>query len=539
MKNEVALQDLVVRTMPGRIIAAALIASMFLPQGLLVAEEVGAEQSVETASSEGLEGGGGEMSLLLGESAIPDSYLFDIDNLLRNSRIDESSGAFTYAIPIVIPPGRNEMQPELVLTYSSQREEDQHIAGYGWNIPLPFIERQNKIGVENLFSTNIIFSSISGELATTSNESVFFAKSDDGSFTKYEYASSTNQWTAKTKDGHVYKFGYATTSQVFSVSTTTHVSRWIIDEERDTNSNYIKYEYFKDNSFAYPAKITYTGNGTTTGLFTVEFNRESRPDSATSSVTSFKTAARYRLNEIVASIEGQWVRKYQLAYTAADNDRRSLLQSVTESGRTEIGSTTTTFPATTFSYKTAIPGWSTTTSNFALPQNIRKNDYGDAGTRIADVNGDALIDIVFAPVGTTTKIYINNGTGWTYNASWQFPVSVQSPDGGDGGVRLVDLNGDGLTDIVKRETLYPSFEQIILQYLNTGSGWATTTNWQLPQHLIHPETREDLGVRLADVNGDGLTDILIGQYNQNAQIVDSKIYLNSGHRQWLHRYAPL
>jgi len=50
----------------------------------------------------------------------------------------------------------------------------------------------------------------------------------------------------------------------------------MLEEVRDLNDNYIKYEYYKNDGQIYPSKVKYTGYNTTDGIFEVEFLRESR-----------------------------------------------------------------------------------------------------------------------------------------------------------------------------------------------------------------------------------------------------------------------
>ena len=89
----------------------------------------------------------------------------DLFGLTREvPRVDEPTGAFTQHIRLDIPPGRNGLQPQLSLDYNSQNTED-GILGYGWSLSIPYIERQNKTGSENLYNTPYLMSSIEGELA--------------------------------------------------------------------------------------------------------------------------------------------------------------------------------------------------------------------------------------------------------------------------------------------------------------------------------------------------------------------------------------
>src|SRR5262245_38053755 len=84
-------------------------------------------------------------------------------------KIDGSTGAFTQRVSLDIPPGRNGLQPDVSLNYNSQRTKD-GIVGYGWELSIPYIERLNKTGSQNLYDsvTPYFTSSIDGELATSS-----------------------------------------------------------------------------------------------------------------------------------------------------------------------------------------------------------------------------------------------------------------------------------------------------------------------------------------------------------------------------------
>jgi RHS repeat-associated protein len=79
--------------------------------------------------------------------------------------VDKTSGALTESIPLDIPPGRNGMQPSLSLQYNSQDLDNDNEVGYGWSLPIPYIERLNKLGTDQLYTDNYFTSSLDGELA--------------------------------------------------------------------------------------------------------------------------------------------------------------------------------------------------------------------------------------------------------------------------------------------------------------------------------------------------------------------------------------
>jgi hypothetical protein len=85
------------------------------------------------------------------------------------------NGSLIYDYPLTVPPGRNGMQPNLKLSYSSQPAQQNGQLGYGWSVNIPYIERMNKLGTDKLFNqdkTRSYFSSsLSGELLPVVNTS--------------------------------------------------------------------------------------------------------------------------------------------------------------------------------------------------------------------------------------------------------------------------------------------------------------------------------------------------------------------------------
>src|SRR3989344_6997109 len=104
-----------------------------------------------------------------GEPTIPNASVFTKGG--ESSKVEGTTGAFTYRIPFDIPPGRNGFQPDVALEYNSQNTSD-GIVGYGWSLSVPYIQRLNKTGSENLYGGTPHFtSSIDGELAVASTTS--------------------------------------------------------------------------------------------------------------------------------------------------------------------------------------------------------------------------------------------------------------------------------------------------------------------------------------------------------------------------------
>ena len=194
------------------------------------------------------------------------------------------------------------------------------------------------------------------------------------------------------------------------------------------------------------------------------------------------------------------------------------------------------------------------------------------GLQFIDVNGDGLPDAIIAnaaangnywgpgngvPSGVTYNygVYLNTANqaggwedGWTQAANWTMPVAETSYDAQDGlancsgasttpfpfslyypgtdpngdevngapsGVSFVDVNGDGLLDIVW--SMYQSTGVgnicIAAVYLNTGSGWVKSVAlshqlalWARQSNLFIISNTQSTGWSFFDINGDGMAD---------------------------------
>lgn len=156
----------------------------------------------------------------------------------------------------------------------------------------------------------------------------------------------------------------------------------------------------------------------------------------------------------------------------------------------------------------------------------------DPSARLVDLNGDGLVDFLFAKKGddgsSVRYALLNNGTGWTdglnggYRPPLDFFDSVLA-GGLDLGVRLIDLNGDGLPEIFKGVEI--AGQLVRETWFNTGTGWERATD----RYFEAPVDLTDPAVRLRDINRDGLIDIL---YHPSAEIVQTSTYVNSGNG-WL------
>jgi RHS repeat-associated protein len=190
---------------------------------------------------------------------------------------------------------------------------------------------------------------------------------------------------------------------------------------------------------------------------------------------------------------------------------------------------------------------------------VKSDADEDTGARLVDLNGDGLLDIAqlegrLANAGwsTSAAAWINDGTSYVYDPGWSaallrlvqtgdttrdawFVIKRGANDRIDNGVRFLDVNDDGYPDVVRLALTFGAGLRKSV-FLNTGSGFTSDVagSFAIPDEpFVSLETdpsrdfAEDLGVRFADVDADGRTDIVVSRAEWGASS-QRRIYRHSG-----------
>lgn len=147
--------------------------------------------------------------------------------------------------------------------------------------------------------------------------------------------------------------------------------------------------------------------------------------------------------------------------------------------------------------------------------------HWELGNEELDLNADGLADSVSAAVdlvlaSESLAASLNAGAGAFRDApAWRLPTHLYEIDASfarDLGVRLADVNGDGRTDVVQATEAGPH-----AAWLNGGDAggagrpgpWIASGAWAPPASLAFVNgSGQDLGLRLVDLDGDGMTDLV-------------------------------
>jgi len=450
-------------------------------------------------------GGGGPEGVSV---PIPDTFQF--------------TGAATIRIPIIVPPGRNGMQPNLSLVYNSYQRNGW--IGVGWSLDMGSIQRSTKRGLD--YNGTDFVASLNG----SSSELIHVSGGDYGakieeSFSKYQLISATAGWVVTAKDGKKYNYGRTSDSRQ---ENTQGVFKWCLDKVEDTNGNFMTITYSKDQGEIYLDKIEYTHHPNLEGTNFVAFHlEEGRPDSFAQYVTQSGVTTQKRLKTIdIQSYDGR-SRAYSLSYATSGSTSRSLVSGVTEFGTDAVvdisGRVTggTALPPMTLR-------WQEKTNSFGQDSQwgLRSEQYNVNGGsfKMADVNGDGLADVVYNSIGAdgmAINVMISNGSGFEADQRWGVRTRGYNTNGG--GFKLADVNGDGMADFIYSTDAASGYGVNVM--LSTGTSFGSDTQWGLRTQAYNLNGG---GFQMADVNGDGLADFIYSSDYQSGYGVNVLISNGTG-----------
>ena len=457
-----------------------------------------------------------------------------------------NTGASRYAIPIEVPPGVAGLEPQLALSYASG--QGNRAAGLGWDLTVPSIHRDVTVGLprygdEDVFALRGMASG-HGRLAEVADGS--YRLEVEGAFLRaVHHADDT--WTVTDRSGVAYHFGESAPARTEDAG---RVFAWQLTRIEDLHGNGIRFGYTRNPSEEPCLEEVVYNDFSETARNAVRISWESRPDPLTSFVATFPVSRTDRVAAIAVTQGGEPVRTYQLNY--ATNEGLSVLTSVDHVGADGL----TTLPPYQFAYAQLVTDVAevvpmTAGTTRALGQDTELTDVdGDGLTdvvvmsatadggqyswyrnidgvqwadrqllaespsvwlsssdvQLADLDGDAAADVVARITSGSTGVrWYRSRSAEGFAASGQIVTTELDFSPGDPNVRMVDLDHDRRTDWMR---INPATGRVTVA-LNEGDGVfsAATT---MPD--IDPDEQLTFGtenpLRLADMNGDGLTDLV-------------------------------
>ncbi|MBN2785890.1 MAG: VCBS repeat-containing protein [Pontiellaceae bacterium] len=431
----------------------------------------------------------------------------------------DNTGTALYNFPLATPPGTSGMEPALGISYSGRSGNG--ALGVGFSLSgissvsraAPSREYEGFVGGVEFNDDDRLVLDGQRLLLISTNTTLYGA---DGTEYRTEIESfqrvvlhgdmdATNAWfEVHTKSGLIYEYGKTVDSFV-EPSNRAQALSWAVNRISDTAGNYMNFIYNEDTASGEHllSRIEYTGNSNSTPVLvpynTVDFVYTNRPDVRYSYHKGARFNTTKRLSKVEFRVEGELSHEYRFGYIQGETGL-SQLHSIQE-----FFANGDSVPATVFEWTDAegSPGFATA-SAYEPPVEITGTDGADKGVRFMDLNGDGLIDLVFHD-GTTGGAYLNSGNGWISDAAYAPPFGIADPGNKDR-ITFADINGDGLPDMFYNHLNGTTTNSGA--YLNTGNGWAANSSPEfVPPLLISYEGEEYTGVELVDFNADGIPDL--------------------------------
>jgi|GEM_PF-426062 len=251
-------------------------------------------------------------------------------------------GDANLSFPLKLPQGRQGMQPDLRINYSS--EGGNSWLGLGWDLNLPHITIDTRWGVpryddKNESETYILNGEMLSDLThrdellkprSTSNK--VFHRRIEGQFdsiVRHGGRPGNYWWEIINKDGtrHFYGgTGSSIDSNAVLVDKDGNIAYWALTKSIDLNDNTVIYEYEilnetgsafsnQPGSYLYPKSIFYTGHKSEKGKYKVEFkNNVGREDISVNARLGFKQVMSHRCESIKILFNNEQIRRYEINY---------------------------------------------------------------------------------------------------------------------------------------------------------------------------------------------------------------------------------
>jgi len=395
-----------------------------------------------------------------------------------------NSGTSTYSVKIAVPPGVAGHGPELALSYDSGAGNGP--LGIGWSLELPQIRRQTDKGAPAYIAGDADTFLFGGEelvpLSDGSyrceNESRFLCFRVIDAIGRAVRSTDANAagWEATERNGKTYRFGLSRASRVVNPALERDagdnrfeiVYRWHLESFTDTSGNAIRYEHRAlagSPGLLYPSRVVWAEFGERRHEVVFAYSAtpgsaDARRDIFSDYRPGFELRTGHRMTAIVVRTDGALVRQYSLGYERdpslepdgeGDALGFTLLRRVTPHDRS--GDPNNILPPLRFAY-----------SAFRRPRDGDIDGIAGAGfhpiapgglatptapgrVEVIDINSDGLPDFV-ATREDGHFAYLNRGDG-----GFSEGVRLESAPSllmTSATASLLDLDGDGLTDLVQR-----------------------------------------------------------------------------------------
>jgi RHS repeat-associated protein len=435
---------------------------------------------------------------------------------------DLHTGTGNFSVPIALPLGRNGLQPDLSLVYSTGNGNGPF--GMGWSLSVPGVMRKTSDGLPRYDEQQDTFVLSGAEdlvPVDVQTNLTRYRPRTEGLFARIAHHrdASQNYWKVESKDGLSSYYGTPVTTDrdpaaLIDPDHVGHVFAWKLSRTVDVFGNRIDYLYERDAQQTdgphrwdqlYLAEVRYADYGDPAKpqfLVRVKFVYEQRPDPFSEYRAGFEIRTVRRCKQILVYTQAEQersTRTYHLDYldqqTGADLplNKASLLHQVRVEGHD--GANSEFLPPLEFAYSRFTPHQQKFIAiNGALPAgSLARPEY-----ELADLFGNGLPDILEMNGAVRYWRNLGNGQFDQPKLMHEAPAGLQLADPG---VQMIDADGDGRIDLlVHRDGLSGYFPLCF-------NGLWDRKSFQ--RYEFAPSfDLADPNVKLLDLTGDGVTDAI-------------------------------
>ena len=469
-----------------------------------------------------------------------------------------NTGTATYGVPIKIPPGTAGFAPSVELSYNSGSGNSAF--GQGWNCtPALSIERQTEKGFPRYRDTDSasrprdVFLFHGEELVPLTDGT--FRCQNETEFRRFRPISSqgagVDAWLVEDRDGTKHWLGRykdnapnGGDSRVVnpappqdglgSRSPLEPTYLWCEDAAQDVNGNRIEFDYMTDYAspgLLYLDQIRYFANGNTANYHLVKFYYETRADQLTDNRSGFPRTTAWRCREIGVSsfYAGQLhpIRAYVLSYNPADGALGDIdagspfLQKRVNLGLSYLHSVT--------EYdSTRGPGGVGGTGNLFPPMRFAYSGFYLQTPPTNVLQALAPLACRLRP-GEASPLVLGPVQGALFQSANPDDTNSASTLIFDAllqnsQVQFADMNGDGLPDLLNTETdqTHPLY-RVAWNYGNGLFKTSASVNTS-PVLLTLADHSTENAVTLTDLNADGVCDLV--QIAMDGSSLKTRLYPN-------------
>jgi len=414
-----------------------------------------------------------------------------------------NSGTSSQNIPLAVPPGIAGLVPDVSVRYSSGFGNG--IVGMGRILNMPYIQRQTDQGLPEYDGTDTYIDQNGSELVKVSSNTYRAQFSE--SFALYTKLDAG--WQVSLPNGIQMYLGKTSSARVAEGS---NIFSWHLEKSQDTNGNLINYQYssLDDSKQIFLSRIIYSGEDSSSAQ-SVVFSYEERPDTILSYKPGFEVATRYRLDNITTQSLASNIRVYDFEYfNQTDWAPQSTLQSIS----VKNGNQTIELSKTEFAYSQYV---SSDVQIESIPSG-RYALFGTADTDFIDVNHDGLPDLINTQP-SRDQIWLNKGVNTDGELEWD-NIKVMSTYSHDKlsmpNVKWADFNGDGKTNLISHNSNFTAYF-----HLDEDLNWQTSG---IMKDIHLP--LDDVNVRLFDINNDKRVDLVRTATKSSGQVFAQIVQLN-------------